>query len=105
MTNQVILTPQQLTKEAFSPFGQVCLCPDMTPNYSGDGWTSLFPAAKAHLPNAELGWLVSKKPKDNLIIPGMEREPEIEMIWPVTEPLIHVVALPGDWQIMRNSPI
>ena len=104
MTNQIILNPNTLTKKSFAPYGQVCLGPNAKPNYSGEGWKSLFPAAKAHLPQAELGWVVSKKPENELIISGMEREPEIEMIWPVTEPLIHVVALPGDLKNHAEQP-
>lgn len=93
-----------LSKESFAPFGQAILGADESPNYSGGGWTSLFPAGKADLPKGELGWVRTTQPK-NLLITGMERHPDPEVLWTVTEPLIQAVAPPGDLTIHTEQPI
>lgn len=88
------LVPLELTIEGFAPYGQAVLGPTGKPNYAGYRWTSLFPAGQAHVPLGEVGWVLTE-PLEELVVTGMEREPEVEMIWPVTGSLIHVVALPG----------
>lgn len=99
----IILRPEPLTIEAFASFGQAVLGTTDKPNYSGDGWTSLFPAGKTHVPQGELGWVISQ-PQKELVVPGMEREPEVEIIWPVTGALIHVVVSPGDLTNHAEQP-
>lgn len=81
---------EKLTVKAFAPFGQAILGSLGKPNYSGDGWTSLFPIGRAHVPNGEIGWVKTNPPKGGLVVSGMEREPEVEIIWPVDGPIIQV---------------
>jgi ureidoglycolate lyase len=103
MKNFITLSIIPLTESSFAPFGQVVMGSAGAPNYSGEGWKSLFPAAKAHIPNGEIGWVITK-PKEEYIVYGMEREPEVEIIWPVTGPIIHVVAPPGDLKNHTEQP-
>ncbi|GEM_PF-1320638 len=100
----IILKPEPLTVEGFAPYGQAVLGPTEKPNYEGDGWISLFPAGQTHVPKGELGWVLTKPPKQGLIVTGMEREPEVEIMWPVTGALIHVVALPGNLKNHSEQP-
>jgi hypothetical protein len=105
MKNIIKIKAQKLTEEAFEPFGQVVLGANGKPNYKEATWESLFPAAKVHIPEGELGWVITKKPKGGMVVKGMEREPEIEMIWPVDKPIIQVVSPTGRLKTMQNSRI
>lgn len=98
------LVPVELTIEGFASYGQVVVGPIGKPNYTGDGWASLFPAGQVHVPRGELGWVLTEPPEEELVVTGMEREPEVEMIWPVTGSLIHVVSLPGDLADYTEQP-
>lgn len=104
LNDTISLVPEELTVENFLPYGQAILGAIGNPNYIGDGWESFFPAAKTHIPQGELGWVLTKPPKQGLIVTGMEREPEVEIIWPITGSLIHVVALPGDLSDHSEQP-
>lgn len=104
MKNTIKIKVQKLTVEAFKPFGQAILGTKGKPNYNEGSWTSLFPAGKTHLPGGELGWVISKEPKKGMIVEGMEREPEIEIIWPVDKPIIQVVSLPGNLKDHSEQP-
>lgn len=95
-SNIIKINVEELNIEAFKPFGQVVLGSVGKPNYEDRSWKSLFPVAKTHLPQGELGWVISKKPQNGMVIKGMEREPQIEIIWPVDKPIIQVVSLPGN---------
>lgn len=102
--NIINLIPKPLTVKGFAPYGQAVLGSKGKPNYKGNGWISLFSAGKTHVPQGELGWVLTKIPKQGLVVAGMEREPEVEIIWPVTGPLIHVVALPGNLKKHSEQP-
>lgn len=95
---------EPLAIQSFAPYGQAILGAEGKPNYTGDGWTSLFPAGKAHVPQGELGWVITMPSKSGFIVAGMEREPEVEMIWPTTGPIIQTVAPPGNLQNHKEQP-
>ena len=94
----------KLTIKGFEPFGQVILGAEGSPNYVDANWKSLFPTARINLPGGELGWVITKKPKNGMIVSGMEREPEMEMIWPTDKPIIQIVSLPGDLKDHKEQP-
>ncbi|MDP3917835.1 MAG: ureidoglycolate lyase [Candidatus Woesebacteria bacterium] len=104
MKNTIKIKVEELNIETFKPFGQIVLGPVEKPNYKDISWKSLFPVAQIHLPQGELGWVISKKPKKGMIIEGMEREPEIEIIWPVDKPIIQVVSIPGNLSDHSEQP-
>lgn len=97
------ITPQIISKKAFAPYGQLLTGSIGKPNYKGKGWSSLFPAASCHLPNGEIGWVVTK-PQKQYVITGMEREPEVEVIWPTNGPIIQTVDLPGNLKDHTQQP-
>jgi len=98
------IIPKPINLVNFSEFGQVVLGARGKANYKGEDWKSLFPIAKLNLEEAELGWVKSKKSKGNLLIAGMEREPEVEIIIPTDAPLVHVVALSGNLDNHLEQP-
>jgi len=87
---------EPLTPAAFALFGRAVVGATETPNYQEETWSSLFPIGKTHIPHGEIGWVLTKKPQNGYLVTGMEREPEVEIIWTVHKPIIHVVAPPGD---------
>lgn len=104
MKNIINIRVEKLTVEAFKPFGQAILGALGKPNYKEGSWESLFPAAKTHLPKGELGWVISKKQNSGMVVKGMEREPEIEIIWPADKPIIQTVSLPGNLKDHSEQP-
>ena len=104
MKNTVKIKVEELNIKTFKPFGQVVLGPIGKPNYKDISWKSLFPVAQTHLPQGELGWVISKKPNDGMMIEGMEREPEIEIIWPTDKSIIQVVSLSGNLNDHSEQP-
>lgn len=104
MKNTVKVKVEKLSVKSFKPFGQAVIGSDGIPNFKGQFWKSRFPVAKTHLPNGELGWVLSKKPHGEMLVEGMEREPEIEMIWPINTPIIQTVALPGNLKNHAERP-
>ncbi len=104
MKNTIKIKVEKLSVKTFKPFGQAVLGSIGKSNYKATSWKSLFPVAQIHLPQGELGWVISKKPKKGMIIEGMEREPEIEIIWPVGKPIIQVVSLPGNLEDHSEQP-
>lgn len=99
----ISLIPEKLSAESFAPYGQVLLGSVGKPNYKGKGWTSLFPSVKINIPDGELGWVIATKSSKN-IIPGMEREPEVEMIWPINGSIVQTVGLPGNLHDHSEQP-
>jgi len=104
MKNIIKIKVKRLTTKAFKPFGQAIMGPVEKPNYKEGSWKSFFPVAKAHLPQGELGWVITKKSKREMIVEGMEREPEIEIIWPTEKPIIQMVSLPGNLKDHTEQP-
>lgn len=98
------ITVQELTTKAFAPFGQAILGAKTKPNYQGDGWISLFPAGSAVFPKAEIGWVLTKRPKDEILITEMERHPDPEIIWTVNSPIIQAVVPAGNLSNFKEEP-
>lgn len=94
---------EKLTVQSFAPFGQAILGASGTPQYQGDGWQCRFPDGDTHLPDGKIGW-VTVQPLTEKVVIGMERESEVEMIWPVDQPIIQAVAAPKNLEDHTAQP-
>lgn len=90
-TNEALeLTP--LTAEAFAPFGRAVPLPSGSPTSKGAGFDCWFNVAELTGQNMKLGQVIARR--GDGLVRAMERHPDIELLVPITGPMIQVVA-PG----------
>ncbi|MGY8994881.1 MAG: ureidoglycolate lyase [Alphaproteobacteria bacterium] len=81
-----------LTAEGFAPFGRAVPMPSGSPTSKGAGFDCWFNVAELTGQNLKLGQVVARRGDGSVRV--MERHPDIELLVPITGPMIQVVA-PG----------
>jgi ureidoglycolate hydrolase len=86
------LACRPLDAEAFAPFGRAVPRPTGAPTSQGTGFECWFNVAELTGRDLKLGQVVARRGAGS--VAAMERHPDIELLVPITGPMIQVVA-PG----------
>jgi ureidoglycolate hydrolase len=87
-----MLACQPLDADAFAPFGRAVPRPSGSPTSQGTGFDCWFNVAELTGQDLKLGQVVARRGDGT--VAAMERHPDIELLVPITGPMIQVVA-PG----------
>ncbi len=102
MRHEYTVTAQELTVEAFAPYGQAILPPTTPAPKTGEDWDCWFGMGSFGTCNPVVG-MVLTRPTDGTVS-SMEREDKVEFLIPITGPVIQTVALPGDLSDHTQQP-
>ncbi len=102
MGREYVLKPEELSSEAFAPYGQAVLVPQTPAPKTGDDWNCWFGLGCFGECEPVVGIVVTR-PTDGLIA-AMERETKVEFLLPITGPVVQSVALPGDLSDHTQQP-
>jgi ureidoglycolate lyase len=102
MGQERVVTPEELTVEAFAPYGQAVLVPRTPAPKTGEDWDCWFGLGSFGECNPVVG-IVITRPMDG-VVTAMERETKVEFLLPITGPVVQAVALPGDLSDHTQQP-
>ena len=94
--------PEELTIASFSPYGKAIFPPQGPAPRAGDNWDCWFGLGELGGSKPVVGIVLTRPPGGS--ISGMEREPTVEFLLPVTGPIVQAVALPGDLNDHAEQP-
>ena len=91
-----------LTAEAFAPFGTAVPLPSGAPTSQGAGFDCWFRVAELTGKDLKLGQVIARRGDGT--VTAMERHPDIELLVPITGPIIQVVAPGRDLADAEEQP-
>lgn len=95
---------QELSVEAFAPYGKVVSLPDSLPNKIGQGWKCWLPVSLVST-TTDLGLGMVVTQARPLIVTEMERHvSREEILWPTDKAVIQPMALPKDLEDPDAAP-
>jgi ureidoglycolate lyase len=94
MTEKLTIEVEELTAEAFAPYGRVVEMPESPATGSGPGWRSWFPVAEV-LASQPVGIGLVRTEKRDLVVAEMERHVDNEeLLIPLWADLIQPMGVP-----------
>jgi ureidoglycolate lyase len=102
MPNERVVTAEELSVEAFTPYGQAILPPTTPAPKMGEDWDCWFGMGSFGASDPVVG-MVLTRPTDG-VVTAMEREDKVEFLIPISGPVIQAVALPGDLSDHTQQP-
>jgi len=102
VSKEYVVTPEELSPEAFAPYGEAVVMPSTPALKTGEDWECWFGLGSFGACEPVVGIVVTR-PTDGRIA-AMEREPKVEFLLPITGPVVQAVALPGDLSDHTQQP-